>query len=90
MMSLMNLIGEAISAKKQIASLKNELASLRSYVDKMDGIAEQIVEWGNECAASNAHYKEMCLRLKEDLEKEHADKMMLVDAMAKMVRDERV
>lgn len=82
-MIIIDQISEAISARKQIASLKKELANLRSYTSKMDGIAEQIIEWGNECAASNAHYKEVAFRLKKDLEQERADKMALVKIVAK-------
>lgn len=82
-MIIIDWMFEAINARKQIASLKKELANLRSYTNKMDGIAEQVIEWGNECAASNAYYKEVALRLKKDLEQERADKMALVKIVAK-------
>lgn len=54
-----------LDAKNQLAQMRRELSELRSYVDKMDGIAEQIIEWGNECAACAAHYKEVSVRLKK-------------------------
>lgn len=66
-----NVLSELQAKADELEKTKRELRDLRSYVDRMDSIVEEIIQWGQHSAGIASKYKEMAFRLSaEKIEEE--------------------